>query len=168
LDDGEIDPNLIAPAGMNGGVYKKGIGPAGADAFNCLLTAMSRAVIHDPKDALGRSVGFAAHDLSEEAVGRGNAAFLFAVSEKLSMMHASRFSADEKGCKERLHDPIALRSSRRTMTRLDKAEKCQCVSDMENGTPRRHKGYGAAASNNRVNPASAPCSCNRPLGYQFG
>jgi hypothetical protein len=28
LKDGEIDLNLIDPAGMNGGVYKKSIGPA--------------------------------------------------------------------------------------------------------------------------------------------
>ena len=87
LEDGEIDFNLIDPAGMNGGVYKKGIGPAGADAFDCLLTAMSRAVIHDPKDALGGSVGFAAHDLSDEAVGGSHAAFLFAVSEEFGTMH---------------------------------------------------------------------------------
>ena len=87
MKDGEIDLNLIDPAGMNGRVYKKGIGPAGTDAFDCLLTAMSRAVIHDPKDALGGSVGFAAHDRSDEAVGGSNSAFLFAVSEKFGTMH---------------------------------------------------------------------------------
>ena len=44
LNDGEIDLNLVDPAGMNGGVYKKSIGPAGSDALDCLVTAMSRAV----------------------------------------------------------------------------------------------------------------------------
>ena len=44
LDDGEIDLNLIDPAGMNGGVYQKGVGPAGSNAFDCFLTAMSRSV----------------------------------------------------------------------------------------------------------------------------
>ena len=68
-------------------MYKEGIGPAGTEAFDCLLTAMSRAIIHDPKDALGGSVWFAAHDLSDEAVGGSHAAFLFAVSEEFGTMH---------------------------------------------------------------------------------
>ena len=86
LDDGEIDLNLIDPAGMNGGVDQKGIGPAGTNAFDGFLTSMSRAVIHDPKDALGGFVRFAAHDLRDEAVGGSNAAFLLAVSEELGTM----------------------------------------------------------------------------------
>jgi hypothetical protein len=53
LDDREIDLNLIDPAGGNRGMYKKGVGPAASEAIDRLLTAMSRAVFHDPKDALG-------------------------------------------------------------------------------------------------------------------
>ena len=41
-------------------------------------------MIHDPKDALSRFIGFAAHDLSDEAIGRSNATLLFTVSEELS------------------------------------------------------------------------------------
>lgn len=44
LDDREIDLNLIDPTGMNGSVYKKGIGPSGSDAIDGFLTTMSRAV----------------------------------------------------------------------------------------------------------------------------
>lgn len=47
---------------------------------------MSRAVIHDPKDALGGLVGFAAHHLRDEAVRGSNPIFLYAVSEELGAM----------------------------------------------------------------------------------
>ena len=86
MDDGEIDFNLIDPAGMNGGVYQKGIRPAGSNAVDCLLTAMSRAVVHDPENALGGLVGFVTHYFSDEAIGGSNAAFRFAVSEELGTM----------------------------------------------------------------------------------
>ena len=74
---------------MNGGVYKKGIGPAGSNALDCLLTAMSRAVIHDPKNTLGGFVGFAAHHLRDEAIGGSHATLLFTVSEELGAMDVS-------------------------------------------------------------------------------
>jgi len=83
LNDREIDLNLIDPTGMNWGVYQKGIGPAGSDAIDCFMSAMSRAVIHDPEDPLGGFVGFAAHDRGDEAIGGSNATLLFTVSEEL-------------------------------------------------------------------------------------
>src|SRR5260370_19584885 len=86
LDDGEINLNLVEPAGMNGGVYQKGDGPTGSDAFHGLLSAMSGAVIHDPKNALGRFVWFVTHDLSDEAVGGSNSVFGLTVSEQLGTM----------------------------------------------------------------------------------
>ena len=64
LDDGEINLDLIEPTGVNRGVHEDGIGSAGSDAFNRPLAAMSRAVVHDPEDAVGRLVGFLMHDLS--------------------------------------------------------------------------------------------------------
>jgi hypothetical protein len=42
---------------------------------------MSRAVVHDPKDAVGRLVRLLGHDLSHEAVGRGDPAFVLAATE---------------------------------------------------------------------------------------
>lgn len=74
------------PAGMNGGVYQKSIGPARSDAFDGPLPTVSGAVIHDPKNALGGFVGFVAHDLSDETVSGSNAAFLLTVSEELGTM----------------------------------------------------------------------------------
>jgi hypothetical protein len=42
LNDGEIDFNLVNPAGVNGSVHKKSVGPSGSNAFNCFLTTVSR------------------------------------------------------------------------------------------------------------------------------
>ena len=86
LNDGEIDFNLVEPAGMNGSVDKKSVGPSGPDAIDCLLAAMSRAVVHDPKDALGGFIRFTAHPLRDEPIGGSNATVFFAVSEDLGSM----------------------------------------------------------------------------------
>lgn len=86
LDDGEVDLNLIDPTGMNRGMDQKGVGPARSDAIDCFLPAMSGAVIHDPEDTLGGSVGFAPHYLRDEPIGGSNATFLFTVSEELGTM----------------------------------------------------------------------------------
>ena len=51
-----------------------------ADALCGLLAAMSRAVVH-AKDAVGRLVRLLVHDLSHEAIGRGDAVFLFTATE---------------------------------------------------------------------------------------
>lgn len=86
LNDGEIDFNLVDPAGMNGSVYKKSVGPSGSNAFNRFLTAMGRAVIHDPENTFSGFVGFAPHHLRDEPIGGSNATFLFTVSEELGTM----------------------------------------------------------------------------------
>ena len=67
-------------------MYQKGVGPTGSDALHGLLSAMSGAVIHDPKNALGRFVWFVTHDLSDEAVGGSNSVFVLTVSEELGTM----------------------------------------------------------------------------------
>lgn len=86
MNDGEIDLDLIDPAGMNRGVDEKGIGPMGSNAFDSFLTAMSRAVVHDPKNALGGFVGFATHDVGDETIGGSNPVLLFTMSEDLGTM----------------------------------------------------------------------------------
>ena len=86
LNDGEIDFNLVDPAGMNGSVYKESVGPSGSNAFNGFLTAMSRAVIHNPENTLSGFVGFTPHHLGDEPIGGSNAIFLFTVPEELGTM----------------------------------------------------------------------------------
>ena len=63
----EVDFDLVEPTGVDGGVHQDGIGPLRANALYGFLAAMSRAVVHDPKDAVGRLVRLLGHDLSHEA-----------------------------------------------------------------------------------------------------
>ena len=86
LNDGEIDFNLVDPAGVNGSVHKKSVGPLGSNAFNGFLTTVSGTVIHDPKNPLSGLVGLAPHHLSDEPIRGSNAVFLFTVSEELGTM----------------------------------------------------------------------------------
>ena len=86
LDDGEVDLNLIDPTGMNRGMDQKGVGPASSDAIDGFLPAMRRAVIHDPEDTLGGSIGFAAHDRGDETIGGRNTTLLFTMSKELGTM----------------------------------------------------------------------------------
>ena len=67
-------------------MHQKSVGPAGWDAIDCLLAAMSRAVSHDPKDALGGFIRFTAHNRSDEPIGGSNATLFLAVSEDLGTM----------------------------------------------------------------------------------
>jgi hypothetical protein len=68
------------------GVHQGGVGPWRADALCSLLTAMSGAVVHDPKDAVGRRIRLLGHDLSHEAVGRGDAAFVLTATKYFGAM----------------------------------------------------------------------------------
>jgi hypothetical protein len=86
LGDGEINLDLIEPAGMNWRVHEDGIGPTGSNAFDRPLAAMSRAVVHDPEDAVGRLIGFLTHDLSHETVGGRDTAFLLTATEEFGAM----------------------------------------------------------------------------------
>jgi len=87
LDDGEVDFDLVEPTGVDGGVHQGGIGPLRADALYGLRTAVSRAVVHDPKGAVGRPVRLLGHDLSHEAVGGGDPALLLTATEEFGAMN---------------------------------------------------------------------------------
>ena len=145
LNDGEIDFNLVEPAGMNGSVYKKSVGPSGSNAFHCFLTAMSRAVIHDPKNTLSRFVRLAPHHLRDEPIGGSNAAFLFTVSEELGTMdvpscqigpsafpeilmldlHGSAGGSRQLGCLRRRACTLVFSSAEMTNSELRRGFPCQ-------------------------------------------
>src|SRR6516225_326718 len=65
---------------------KSYIGPLGAQAIDGLLTPMSGTVVHNQEDAMCGLVGLLAHDLTDEAINRGNPALGFASAEDLSSM----------------------------------------------------------------------------------
>src|SRR5262244_3593746 len=90
---------------------KQSVGPAGSDAIDCLLAAMSRAVIHDPKDALGGLIRFTAHHLSDEPIGESYAHLFFSVSEDLFSMDVPRCQIGQSTLAEMLVlNPHALAS----------------------------------------------------------
>src|SRR6266487_5268246 len=87
LNDREIDLDLIEPTGMDGCMDKVSIGPLGAQSRNRFLTAMGRAVVHDPKDAVGRTVGLLGHHFCHQTVHRRDTVFRLATAEDFGPMH---------------------------------------------------------------------------------
>jgi hypothetical protein len=87
LYDGEIDFDLIKPAGVDGSVDEDRVGPFGAVAVDSLLSPMSGAIIHDPEDAASGLVRLLAHYFTDEALNRGHPVFDFAAPEDLGAMN---------------------------------------------------------------------------------
>ena len=68
LEHGEVDLDLIQPAGVHGQVHEDEFGPLGVEPVHSTLAAVDRAVVDDPEDSLRRSVGFGAHDRSDQGI----------------------------------------------------------------------------------------------------
>lgn len=81
LNDREIDFDLVEPTGVDRSMNEERIGPLIAQASGSLLTSMSRAVVHNPKDTAGRFVRLLAHDFADEAIHRSDSAFAFTAAE---------------------------------------------------------------------------------------
>jgi hypothetical protein len=86
LNNGEKDLNLVEPTGVDGSVDEDGVGPLGAEAFGSFPAPMGRAVVHDPKDAVGGLVGLLTHNFSDEALHRSDAVLDLAATEDFSAM----------------------------------------------------------------------------------
>lgn len=63
------------------------VGPLGTETISRSLAAVSRAVIHNPKNAVSKLVGFLVHDLADETIHWGNAGFGFAAAEDFGLMN---------------------------------------------------------------------------------
>jgi len=87
LYDREIDFDLIQPAGVDGSVDEDRVGPFGAKAVDGLLATMSRAVVHDPEDAVSGLVGLLLHHFTDETLYRSHPILDFAASEELGAMN---------------------------------------------------------------------------------
>ena len=86
LHDGEIDFDLIEPTGVDRSVDQDGIGPFVAQTVGGFLAAMSRAVVHDPKDAVSGLVRLLVHDFADEAIHRSDSVLDFTTAENLGPM----------------------------------------------------------------------------------
>src|SRR5262245_1650637 len=71
-DDGEIDLDLIEPAGVDGSVDEHELRPPRLQPPDGAVAPMRGAVVRDPEDTPGRAIRFLPHDLCHEsAEGRG-------------------------------------------------------------------------------------------------
>ena len=86
LNDGEIDFDLIEPTGEDWSMNEDGVGPFFAQTFGRLLTSMSRAVVHNPKDSASRFVGLLAHDFADQPVHGSDSALDFTATEDFCAM----------------------------------------------------------------------------------
>jgi hypothetical protein len=75
LNDREIDFDLIEPAGVEGCMNERmritlgrlGVGASVTQPVGGLLPSMSRAVVHNPKDAASRFIRLLPHDFHDFA-----------------------------------------------------------------------------------------------------
>jgi hypothetical protein len=87
LDDGEIDLNLVEPAGVDRGVDQHDRGPRRAQAVGSFFAAVGGTVICNPEDAPRRAIGFNRHNLVYEAVKWLDAGGVLAAAEELGAMN---------------------------------------------------------------------------------
>jgi len=73
LQDGEVDFDLIKPAGVDGCLDNHEVGPLSLESALARLSAMGRAVVDDPEYPPSRAVRGLTHDLVDKAIERGNA-----------------------------------------------------------------------------------------------
>ena len=86
LHDGEVDLDLIQPTGMQGRVHQDDGRPPRAKPVGCLLTAVCRAVVHDPKDPARRSVRLLLHHLAHQAVHWSDSVFGLTATKQFGTM----------------------------------------------------------------------------------
>ena len=83
LDNGEIDLDLVEPAGVDRGVNQHHGGPRLAQAVGCFEAAVRRTVVGNPENASRRAIGFDRPDLLHESVEGRDAGAVFAAAEEL-------------------------------------------------------------------------------------
>src|SRR5713101_263017 len=90
LDDGEIDFDLVEPAGMNGTVNGNDVAVGSLQTTHAGATAMGRAVVHDPEDPASGFVGWLAHHVGHQFLEGDDAGGRFAAAEELHAVNVHR------------------------------------------------------------------------------
>lgn len=96
LDDGEVDLDLVEPAGVNWGVDDMCVGPLPPEAVDAGLPAVDGGVVQDPEDAPGAVVGGSGHHVADEAVEVDDAGAWRAGAEDLGAAHVPRGDVGER------------------------------------------------------------------------
>src|SRR5271169_5576413 len=87
LDDGEIDLDLVEPAGVNGTMNGNHVGEGRLQAAHAGGATVRGAVVHDPEDAAGGGVGWLAHHVGHQLLEWHDAGGLLATAEELETVN---------------------------------------------------------------------------------
>src|SRR6185312_540471 len=87
LDNGEIDLNLVEPAGVDRRVDQDDIRPSGSQSRGGSRAAMGGTVVRDEEHTPRRTIRFLSHDLSDKALERRDAVLVLAAAEQPGAMH---------------------------------------------------------------------------------
>src|SRR3990172_9033164 len=90
LADGEVDLDLVEPAGMDGTVNRDDAGIFFHQAFDADSAAMRGSVVHDPEHAPGLAVGRLGHHLGHQPVKRNDPGLSLAPAEELCPKNVER------------------------------------------------------------------------------
>lgn len=90
FNDGEVDFDLIEPAGVDRSMHRDEIGEGCFEAPNTRLAAMRGAVVHDPEHSPGVAIRWLRHDLGNQTIERLDAGGLLATAEELRAMNIHR------------------------------------------------------------------------------
>ena len=87
LEDREVDLDLVDPAGVLGQVDKDEVVERPFESVDRALASVDCATIDDPEDSASRTIGFLAHDPSDERVEGNDRDLLDDVAKESSSMH---------------------------------------------------------------------------------
>src|SRR5262249_41754802 len=89
LNDREIDFDLVEATGVERCMNEDYVGPSVTQPVGGLLPSMSRAVVHDPKDAASRLIRLLPHDFAHKPIHGSNSTFDFTAAEDSCSMDIS-------------------------------------------------------------------------------
>lgn len=90
LQDGEVDLDLVEPAGVDRGVHHKEVRPLVLESALAGLASVRGAVVYDPEDAPGGAVGLLGHDLLDQSTKGSDPRFVLTPTMDLCSLHIPR------------------------------------------------------------------------------
>lgn len=87
LDDGEVDLDLVQPAGVDRRMNQNDIRPFGSEAIRRLRPTVGGAIVGDKEHTARGTIRLPAHDLRDKALEWRDACLAFATPEQPGTMH---------------------------------------------------------------------------------
>jgi hypothetical protein len=129
LQDREVDLYLVEPTGVDGRMDQDRIGIPAAQAVDGGLSSMGRAVVGDPKDAMGRAVGLLGHDQVDQLLEHRNTGARTAQAEELGAVH---IPGPGRHIGQRAH-PFVLMFHTTGLAGLGRCRWCQAAARLNAG-----------------------------------